>query len=225
MDLKSKVKLKEIMFQFYRSDIAKLISATEFNVRDADKVELLNLQTSENIKDLYDGIHSIFQKNLSSEQFDLSIMLTLFLQRYNYFNVTEQEWNKYCAKVDELNLKDELTFYIDYVSFFFEEQINLYTNNYANILEAYEVAEWNSKFYMDLKTLVTNIVTSEDFVKKLEAVEQMILFLQDTKNIYASLEGVGIEERKKEFLAHSNELKIVFQSTDNLINEILLKIK
>ncbi|ATX70984.1 hypothetical protein [Spiroplasma clarkii] len=225
MKLQEKIDLKNLVFEFYKADVKKLLGAGEFNISDSDKNQLLNLAKSQDIKVLYEGIKTIFENNLSAEQFDLSIMLTLLIQRYNYFYITEQEWLKYCLEVKDLALQDDLGLYIDYVAHFFTKQIDLYVKNYLEILQTYEVNDWNEKFYLSLKNLVLEIELAEDFVIKLEAMEQLVIFLQDTKNIYASLEGVGIEERKKEFLAHSNEVKIVFQSMDNLINQILLDLR
>ncbi|ARU91581.1 hypothetical protein SCLARK_00988 [Spiroplasma clarkii] len=197
MKLQEKIDLKNLVFEFYKADVKKLLGAGEFNISDSDKNQLLNLAKSQDIKVLYEGIKTIFENNLSAEQFDLSIMLTLLIQRYNYFYITEQEWLKYCLEVKDLALQDDLGLYIDYVAHFFTKQIDLYVKNYLEILQTYEVNDWNEKFYLSLKNLVLEIELAEDFVIKLEAMEQLVIFLQDTKIFMLHLKVWELKNAKR----------------------------
>ncbi|QBQ07695.1 hypothetical protein SGLAD_v1c04960 [Spiroplasma gladiatoris] len=221
MDLNEKVNLKTIIFDLYKKDSDGLIKSDQINLLDQDKKELKTLSLTDNLKKLYEGLTNLFEKNVHSNNFNLSLMLTLFLQRYNYFYLTEIEWIKHCKTINKLNFKDPGTFFIEYISSFFENQIISYNLNYINILNRYKVQQWNANFYTKLISLTSDIKHGIDFQQKLLATEEMVKFLQNTKNIYSSLEGVGVESEKREFLAHSNEIKIVFQSMNQLINEII----
>ncbi|AHI52890.1 hypothetical protein [Spiroplasma culicicola] len=224
MELYTKININKIIFDLYKKDSLALIASPDFQISDTTKQELITMASTESLKTLFEGLNNIFEKNLGDDQFDLSLMLTLFLQRYNYFYHTELEWKKYCKNVKEVDFKDPGTFFLDYIAFFFEGQIEKYNSNYYNILHDFHVEEWNPKFFSDLKNLLDNVEQTKDFQRKLMATEELVKFLQDTKNIYASLEAVGVEQEKKEFLAHSNEIKIVYQSMNHLINEILIKV-
>ncbi|AOG60526.1 hypothetical protein SHELI_v1c05750 [Spiroplasma helicoides] len=224
MELNEKINLNNIIFDLYRKDSTNLVDSKEFNLSKNDKDELFSLALTDNLKSLFEGLANIFEKKLTSENFDLSLMLTLFLQRYNYFYRTEIQWVEYCKTINKINFKDPGNFFLEYIASFFEKQIDAYNDNYCDILTKYSVQLWNKHFYSKLVSLTSNIKHANNFQKKLGETEELVRFLQDTKNIYSSLEGVGLEHEKKEFLAHSNEIKIVYQSMNHLINEILKKI-
>ncbi|QGS51935.1 hypothetical protein [Spiroplasma tabanidicola] len=224
MGLNEQINLKNIIFSLYKKDSEDLIKSKKFELSEIIKNELITLAMTSNLKTLFEGLTNIFEKNLVSNNFNLSLMLTLFLQRYNYFYHTEIEWEKHCKTINKVVFKDTGSFFIDYIAFFFDNQINIYNENYISILSFYKVQEWNNSFYKKLISLTSDIKHANDFQIKLSATEKLVKFLQNTKNIYSSLEGVGVESEKKEFLAHSNEIKIVYQSMNKLINQILIKL-
>ncbi|AUM62664.1 hypothetical protein [Spiroplasma monobiae] len=221
MKLIEKINLKKIIFSLYKKDLSGLINNNEFKLDNDQKDELIALGQTDECKTLFEGINNFFEKNINSEQLELSLMLTLILQRYNYFYKTEILWNEYCSKYENLVEKDPGQFFLTYISDFFDAQINLYNKSYSDIVEDFNIEKWNEKFSKDINKLVNNIDNSKDFQDKLQNCEKMIFFLQDTKNIYSSLESVGVENEKQQFLAHTNELKIIFQSLNHLVNEIL----
>ncbi|QEH61866.1 hypothetical protein SCHIN_v1c06690 [Spiroplasma chinense] len=222
MDLKNKINLNKIILELFKSDSQALLAWDEIDINDEIRDEILGLAKTNNLKVIFEGLSNLLEKNLSDDAFDFSLMLTLFLQRYNYFYRTEVEWEKYCYEVGEVDFKDPGTFFLDYISIFFERQIILYTNSYLEIINDSKLKEWNKVFYERIVELNEEILETKDFQVKLSKTEQLVRFLQDTKNIYSSLEGVGVESEKQEFLAHSNEVKIVFQSMNHLINQILI---
>ncbi|AHB36419.1 hypothetical protein [Spiroplasma apis] len=224
MNLYDKIDLKKIVFNLYKKDVHSLIESKDYKLSEKDVSEIIVLAKTDNLKTLYEGLNNVFEKNLTDDKFELSLMLTLFLQRYHYFFVTENEWKKYSIGIEIPMEINPGTFFLEYVAPFFETQIKNYTYNYLNLIESFNILKWNKKFGQDLINIINDINNKDDFVERLASSENLVKFLQDTKNIYASLEAVGIESEKKEFLAHTNEIKIVFQSMNHIINEILLSI-
>lgn len=221
MKLIDKINLKNIIFNLYKKDLYGLINNKEFSLDTEQKNELISLGKTSECKTLFEGINNFFEKNISVEPIELSLMMTLVLQRYNYFYKTELEWIQYCKKYENIEEKDPGEFFLTYVSDFFDKQISLYNNSYLEITYEYNIQNWNSKFANDIDNLIKSINNSNDFQEKLQNCEKMVFFLQDTKNIYSSLEGVGLEKEKQSFLAHTNELKIIYQSLNHLVNQIL----
>jgi hypothetical protein len=56
------------------------------------------------------------------------------------------------------------------------------------------------------------------------AVEELVRYFQDSRNLVSLLEG-DMSEAKEVFLTVTNEIKVDFQSMNNLISQILKKIK
>ncbi|WP_144416876.1 hypothetical protein [Spiroplasma cantharicola] len=213
-----------MIFNLYKKDLLGLLSKKEFNLSEEQKNELISLGQTSECKTLFEGINNFFEKNINNEPIELSLMLTLVLQRYHYFYKTELEWRTYCNNFEKIEEKDPGEFFLTYISKFFNDQIELYNNSYQEIIEEFNIEKWNKKFSQDIKVLLKNISKSNNFQEKLYNCEQLVLFLQDTKNIYSSLEVVGLEKEKQQFLAHTNEVKIIFQSLNHLVNEILKQI-
>ncbi|AGR42125.1 hypothetical protein [Spiroplasma diminutum] len=221
MKLIDKINLKKIIFSLYKKDLFGLLNKQEFKFDEDQKNELIALGQTDDCKILFEGINNFFEKNINNDPIELSLMLTLILQRYNYFYKAEMDWKEYCINYENINQKDPGEFFLTYISEFFDKQIDLYNNSYLEIVEDFNIEKWNQKFANDIKILINNISSSTDFQDKLLNCEKMVFFLQDTKNIYSSLESVGLENEKQQFLAHTNELKIIFQSLNHLVNEIL----
>ncbi|WP_338984277.1 hypothetical protein [Spiroplasma endosymbiont of Diplazon laetatorius] len=224
MKLVEKINLKKIIFNLYKKDLSGLIANNDFKLNDDQKNELIALGQTDDCKTLFEGINNFFEKNIESDPLELSLMLTLILQRYNYFYKTELQWRDYCKKFENIVEKNPGDFFLSYISDFFDQQIDLYNNSYSDIVEDFNIYKWNEKFSNDINLLIKNIRIFNNFQEKLLNCEKMVFFLQDTKNIYSSLESVGLENEKQQFLAHTNELKIIFQSLDHLVNEILKQI-
>ncbi|AUB31630.1 hypothetical protein [Spiroplasma floricola] len=221
MKLSEKINLNKIIFDLYKKDLNGLINNKDFNLSDEQKNELIILGQTNECKTLFERINNFFEKNINNEPLELSLMLTLILQRYNYFYKTELQWKEYCTNFENIEQKNPGEFFLTYISQFFDDQINLYNNSYLEIVEEFNIEKWNKNFSSDINKLLKNINNSSNFQEKMQNCENMILFLQDTKNIYSSLESVGVENEKQQFLAHTNELKIIYQSLNHLINEIL----
>ncbi|WP_339020182.1 hypothetical protein [Spiroplasma endosymbiont of Atherix ibis] len=224
MKLNEKINLNKIIFNLYKKDLNGLINNKHFNLNDEQKNELIILGQTNECKILFEGINNFFEKNINNDPLELSLMLTLILQRYNYFYKTELQWKEYCKNFENIEQKNPGEFFLIYISKFFDDQIDLYNNSYLEIVEEFNIEKWNKNFSSDINKLLKNISNSSNFQDKLQNCEKMILFLQDTKNIYSSLESVGVENEKQQFLAHTNELKIIYQSLNHLINEILKEI-
>ncbi|QHX36668.1 hypothetical protein [Spiroplasma sp. BIUS-1] len=224
MKLIDKINLRKIIFNLYKRDLTGLVGNPDYKLNDEQKQELIALGQTDDAKTLFEGINNFFEKNINNDPIELSLMLTLVLQRYNYFYKTEVEWKEYCKNFENIQDKDPGEFFLTYIADFFDGQIDLYTNSYEEILEEFVIEKWNEKFAKDINNLVKNINSSQNFQDKLLNCEKMVLFLQDTKNIYSSLESVGVENEKQQFLAHTNELKIIFQSLNHLVNEVLKQI-
>ncbi|WP_339033281.1 hypothetical protein [Spiroplasma endosymbiont of Cantharis rufa] len=224
MKLSEKINLKSIIFSLYKKDLYGLLNKKEFNLNKEQKNELIFLGQTDECKTLFEGINNFFEKNINNEPIELSLMLTLILQRYHYFYKTELEWRSYCNNFEKIEEKDPGEFFLTYISKFFNDQIDLYNKSYQEIIEEFNIDNWNKKFSLDICLLIKNINNSNNFQEKLQNCEKLVLFLQDTKNIYSSLEVVGLESEKQQFLAHTNEVKIIFQSLNHLVNEILKQI-
>ncbi|WP_342259222.1 hypothetical protein [Spiroplasma endosymbiont of Dioctria linearis] len=224
MKLNDKINLKNIIFSLYKKDLYGLLNKKEFNLNKEQKNELIFLGQTDECKTLFEGINNFFEKNINNEPIELSLMLTLILQRYHYFYKTELEWRNYCNNFEKIEEKDPGEFFLNYISKFFNDQIDLYNKSYQEIIEEFNIDNWNKKFAQDICLLIKNINNSNNFQEKLQNCEKLVLFLQDTKNIYSSLEVVGLESEKQQFLAHTNEVKIIFQSLNHLVNEILKQI-
>ncbi|AGR41250.1 hypothetical protein [Spiroplasma taiwanense] len=222
MKLIELVDFRKIIFKFYEKDIKNFITSPDFEVSQEQKEELEAIAKTEDSKTLLEGLDNFFNKYQESSSMDFNLMLTLLLQRYHYFNNAVIQWIGYCNDIKEdISITDSGMIFMDYISEFFAAQIDYFNKDYLKSIQDFDVESWNKKFVEELKRILIEMTYNPDFTKKLEATEKMVHFIQDTKNIYSSLEGVGIEAHKSVFLSQTNELKIIFQSMNNLINEIL----
>ncbi|AKX34142.1 hypothetical protein SLITO_v1c04910 [Spiroplasma litorale] len=214
--------IEELIFDFYKRDVKGLLSNKQFKLNFSQKKDLISITKSDDCKKLFDKINDFFKKNIWINEYELSLMLTLITQRYNYFYQTELEWNKFFENKLFLENGNNLR---ENISIFFEKQINLFSNNYLDILNGFSLNIWNKSLYKSIQEIFKSIINERLLDQKLNKIKDFIKFVKNTKNIYSSLECIGIEVEKQKFLSNTNEIKIVFQSMIDLVDSIKRKIE
>ncbi|KAJ3636427.1 hypothetical protein Zmor_003950 [Zophobas morio] len=114
--------------------------------------------------------------------------------------------------------------FLENIAPFFDKQIEFFITNYKNYIESLKIEELSPKLVKELNELIHDIDDAVDFENKLVAVEKLTKYFQDSKNLTGLLEG-EFNEEKETFLTLTNEIKVDFQSMDNLINLILAKLR
>jgi hypothetical protein len=196
-------------------------------VYDLDEVsfhELKEAALSNDLNAILLVIDRLFKQAVTDQNSDHTIFLSYFLYRYIYFFRTVTDWEKFVVGKDEIKMADLGSMFLDNVAPFFDHQINFFINNYSDYIEQLEVKTMSTVLYNEINELVLGIKKSQEFDHKLMAVEELVRYFQDSRNLVSLLEG-DMSEAKEVFLTVTNEIKVDFQSMNNLISQILKKIK
>ncbi|AKU79737.1 hypothetical protein [Spiroplasma turonicum] len=216
------ISIDKIIFDFYKKDVKGLILNKKFNLNTKQQNDLISISKSDDCGKLFNQLNEYFKKNIWVNEYELSLMLTLITQRYNYFYQTEQEWNRFFENKIFLDNSSDLK---QKIHIFFEKQIDIYSNNYINIISKFNIKSWNKTLYKTVDDIFKKILTQRFFDNKIKVINEFINFVKNTKKIYSYLEGIGIESDKQKFLSNTNEIKIIFQSMKDLVEQIIKKIE
>ncbi|ASP28263.1 hypothetical protein SCORR_v1c04910 [Spiroplasma corruscae] len=216
------IDINKIISDFYKRDVKGLFLNKQFKLSTNQKKDLILISKSYDSKDIFNELNNFFNKHISGNNYELCLMMTLITQRYNYFYQTEIEWNKFFQSKVFLENSEDLK---EKIFIFFEKQIDIYSVNYLNIINGFNVNQWNTTFYKKLKSIFDGIVSNRLIDEKIKKIDEFIDLVKNTKYIYSSLEGIGVEIEKQKFLSNTNEIKIIFQSMKDLLDRVLRKIE
>ncbi|WP_026389813.1 hypothetical protein [[Acholeplasma] multilocale] len=169
-----------------------------------------------------DVLGSLFDKLAEAKQFDLAMIIQQFLQRYAYLAATNNDYLNYSDEFTaELINEDPAFTFLDVFAPFFSSQINFYVGNYINTMNNYPLHEWSNGVKDKLALYTSEVITSDQIGEKLQMMEEFTIYLQDLKNLYAEINPADNNAEKQVFLTQTNEMKIILQSLDMLVKEVL----
>jgi hypothetical protein len=224
MNLSENINLPRTIMNLFDGDLEILNDKKVYDLDEVSFHELKEAALSNDLNAILLIIDRLFKQAVADQNSDHTIFLSYFLYRYIYFFRTVTDWEKFVVGKDEIKMADLGSMFLDNVAPFFDHQINFFINNYSDYIEQLEVKTMSTVLYNEINELVLGIKKSQEFDHKLMAVEELVRYFQDSRNLVSLLEG-DMSEAKEVFLTVTNEIKVDFQSMNNLISQILKKIK
>jgi hypothetical protein len=224
MILKNELNLMRIVMDLFNADLYRLKNQDFYELDEVALHEFKQASDGNDINSIMLIIDRLLKKATEKREMDQIIFLSYFLYRYIYFYRTLTDWEKYVEEEKEIKINDTGTMFLENIAPFFDKQIEFFITNYKNYIESLKIEELSPKLVKELNELIHDIDDAVDFENKLVAVEKLTKYFQDSKNLTGLLEG-EFNEEKETFLTLTNEIKVDFQSMDNLINLILAKLR
>lgn len=225
MDIKKHINLEEVLVNLFITDAAKVFKICETEVEKTEVKKIMELVSIKKIDELYLNISNIYNEfvnsDMKSENHNLFIGVLMLAQRYNYFNTTYVMWKQLIEDNEELaSLPTELPV-DDVVYNFFSEQIDIYLQQLLQLINNFNLQSVSDNLFKLLNEYCNSVIAIDDFLTKIEKLEEFVIFLQDSKKIISMLEGCFDEADQEKFLMNLSEVKLVFQSLDELVKVII----
>jgi len=224
MLLKNQINMMGLIMNLYNRDLDVIKSSEQIKIDESTFYEFKLAASSNDLNAVLLIIDRLLKEAAVVEDADQIIMLSYFMYRYIYFFKTLVDWEKYLEIQEDVPVSDIGEMFLTSIAPFFDNQISFFIGNFEKYLEELNIKDISLKLYEDIIQLIENIKNTSEFDIKLNYVEELTKYFQDSRNLTSLLEGIT-NESKEMFLTVANEIKVDFQSMNNLISAILQKLK
>ena len=189
------------------------------------KDEISFVSKSKYLDEIVKNIEDIYKAVDLSSSLEKSAILENFLIRYKFLLTSNSEFIRFSNEIGPVDINWDLAQFLTGIYIpFFNQQLNYYTVQYLEVVNKYDVESWSEKLFLQLRVYLNEIITSDDFIEKLEKVEGFTFLLSNKELFDEELKLDNIDKLKEEFLVQTNETKIILQTINSMIQKIIEEI-